>query len=66
MLIRVMYEDGRFDMVRNDILDILMANMKIKKIRRGTGWVDVGRDEVRQSLGIPWDGEERRAPWPIN
>ncbi len=66
MLIRVMYGDGRFDMVRNDTLDILIANMKIKKIRRASGWVDVERDEVRKSLGAPWGGAERRAPWPIN
>ncbi len=66
MLIRVMYEDGRFDMVRNDMLDILVANMKIKKIRRASGWVDVERDQVRQSLGVPWEGQERRAPWPLH
>ncbi len=66
MLIRVMYGDGRFDMVRNDMLDILVANMKIKKIRRASGWVDVERDEIRQSLGVPWDGLEQRAPWPMH
>ena len=66
MLIRVMYGDGRFDMVRNDMLDILVANMKIKKIRRSSGWVDVERDEIRQSLGVPWDGPEQRAPWPLH
>jgi hypothetical protein len=61
-----MYEDGRFDMVRNDMLDILIANMKIKKIRRVNGWVDTERDPIRQSLGVAWDGLERRAPWPVN
>ncbi len=66
MLIRVMYGDGRFDMVRNDMLDILVANMKIKKIRRASGWVDVERDEIRHSLGVPWDGLEQRAPWPMH
>ena len=66
MLVRVMYGDGRFDMVRNDMLDILIANMKIKKIRRASGWVDAERDQVRQSLGAPWEGEERRAPWPLH
>ncbi|MCF6179251.1 MAG: hypothetical protein L3J63_07665 [Geopsychrobacter sp.] len=64
MLVRVMYEDGRFDMVRNDMLDILVANMKVRKIRRSSGWIDVERDQVRHSLGIPWSGDERRAPWP--
>jgi len=64
MLVRVMYEDGRFDMVRNDMLDILVANMKVRKIRRASGWIDVAHDRVRRSLGLPWSGEERRAPWP--
>ncbi len=64
MLIRVMYEDGSFDMVRNDMLDILVANLKVKKIRRASGWVDVENDETRRSLGRPWEGPERRAPWP--
>ncbi len=64
MLIRVMYEDGSFDMVRNDMLDILVANMKVKKIRRASGWVDVETDQTRHSLGRPWEGQERRAPWP--
>ena len=65
MLVRVMYGDGRFDMVRNDMLDILIANMKVQKIRRACGWVDVGRDQVRHSLGESWEGPERRAPWPL-
>ena len=64
MLVRVMYEDGRFDMVRNDILDILVANLKVKKIRRASGWVDVEEGQIRHGMGTAWDGEERRAPWP--
>ena len=64
MLVRVMYEDGSFDMVRNDMLDILVANLKVKKIRRNTGWVDVESGQIRKSLGNEWDGQERRAPWP--
>jgi hypothetical protein len=61
-----MYKDGRFDMVRNDMLDILVANMKVSKIHRASGWVDVERDpeHVRRSLGRSWNGDERRAPWP--
>lgn len=64
MLVRVMYEDGSFDMVRNDMLDILVANMKVKRIRRSSGWIDVEHDRIRQGVGEPINGEERRAPWP--
>lgn len=64
MHVRVMYEDGSFDMVRNDMLDIMVANLRIKKIRRNTGWVDVENDQIRTSLGEEWNGQERRAPWP--
>lgn len=66
MLVRVMYEDGSFDMVRNDMLDILVANLRVKKIRRNSGWVDVDSGEIRNSLGRAWSGPERRAPWPEN
>lgn len=66
MLVRVMYEDGIFDMVRNDVLDILVANKRVKKIRRSSGWVDVESDPIRNSLGKNWSGPERRAPWPKN
>ncbi len=64
MLVRIMYEDGSFDMVRNDMLDILVANQRVKKIRRQSGWIDVESGQIRHSLGKPWDGLERRAPWP--
>ncbi len=64
MLVRVMYEDGSFDMVRNDMLDILVANLKVKKIRRTSGWVDVDHDQIRRGFSTEWQGEERRAPWP--
>lgn len=64
MLIRIMYGDGSFDMVRNDMLDILVANMKVRKIRRSGGWVDLDSGQTRHSLGKHWEGHERRAPWP--
>ena len=66
MMIRVMYPTGDYDMVRNDILDLLVANHRVKKFKRSDGWVDLDRDVSRLRIGTSsdWDGDERRAPWP--
>lgn len=66
MMIRVMYVNGDYDMVRNDVLDILVANQRVKKFKRTSGWVDVEQESNRLRVGSNsyWDGLERRAPWP--
>ena len=66
MMIRVMYPNGDYDMVRNDVLDILVANQRVKKFMRTSGWINVEEDSARLRVGSnpDWEGLERRTPWP--
>ena len=60
MMIRVMYSDGRFDMVKPNLLDDLIAKQSVTSFKRTTGWAVVGRDAIRTANGSPYDGVERR------
>lgn len=51
MMIRIVYQDGRFDMVRPESLDPLIAAGSITHFRRSTGWVTLGKDPVRDPEG---------------
>lgn len=60
MMIRVMYSDGRFDMVKPSLLEQLLKQEAITSFKRSSGWVVVGRDPTR-GLGDPgYNGVERR------
>lgn len=63
MMIRVMYPNGDYDIVRNDILDLLVANQRVKKFKRSSGWIDIERENarLRAASNPDWDGVERRA-----
>lgn len=65
MMIRVMYPNGDFDMVRGDVLDILLARNRVKKFMRSSGWIDPERDRVslRRGSASGWRGAERRASY---
>lgn len=60
MLIRVMYSDGRFDMVKPNILNNLLGKQAVSSFKRDSGWVVVGRDTVRCSGQSTYRGIERR------
>ena len=59
MLIRVIYRDNTYDMVKPLLLDTLMAENKIKKFRRSEGWATVGINRMRGTGGYH-DGYEKR------
>ena len=61
MLIRVMYSDGRFDMVKPNILDDLLERQTVTSFKRATGWAVVGRDPIRGVGGSRYGGQERRS-----
>lgn len=63
VLIAVQYRNGSFDMVKEAMLDKLIAEQKISLFRRESGWVVVARDPVRRrnSSGRYYMGIERRA-----
>jgi hypothetical protein len=61
MLIRVMYDDGRFDMVKPQHLDSLLQNNSVTSFKRNEGWVVVGRDAIRDSRPAQeYNGPDRR------
>jgi hypothetical protein len=59
MLIRILYQNGKFDMVKPSILDELIASGKLKNFFRSEGWVTIGIDSTRGMDGI-YEGPERR------
>ena len=61
MMIRVMYSDGRFDMVKPNLLDDLLERQTVTSFKRSTGWAVVGRDPIRGRGGSSYGGQDRRS-----
>lgn len=62
MMIRVMYHDGRYDMVKRWALDMLIDQKKIQGFLRSSGWVRIGIDPVRSPRNANYQGHDRRIP----
>ena len=62
MMIRVMYSDGRFDMVKPSLLDDLIQKQTVTSFKRNSGWAVVGRDPIRSKGRGNYRGLERRLP----
>ena len=61
MLIRVIYDDGKFDMVKPQMLDKLLEANKVNSFKRHSGWVVIGRDVLRNSRSAnDYKGQNRR------
>ena len=61
MLIRVMYNDGQFDMVKLQMLDTLLETKRVTSFKRDEGWTVIGRDTTRGNLRSQgYQGLERR------
>lgn len=61
MLINIMYQAGGFDMVKPQMLDILLREKKVARFKRSEGWAVVGHDPIRDSRGpVIYRGDERR------
>ena len=52
MLIRVIYDDGRFDMVTPQTLVTLLQNEKVNSFKRNGGWAVVGQDAIRRGSQV--------------
>jgi len=64
MLIRVMYLDGRYDMVKPALLDRLIEEQKLSRFLRASGWAVVGYDSLRRTRNfVDYQGPERRTVW---
>ena len=60
MMIRVMYNDGKYDLIKQSMLDMLLASCKLTGFMRSNGWAIVGRDPIRGVGGISFQGQDRR------
>jgi hypothetical protein len=60
MLIRVLYQNDKYDYVADFVLDELIATGKVKKFQRSDGWVTIGQDAIRGVGGNRYGGPERR------
>ena len=47
MLISVIYQNGRHDMVKDFMLGKLIETAEIIQFKRKDGWVDINKDKVR-------------------
>jgi len=59
MVIRVMYHNMKYDMVKASSLDELISSGKIKKFLRSEGWAIIGISPIR-GFGGNYEGSERR------
>ena len=60
MMIRIILEDGSYDMVKAFRLDDLLPTGKVAKFQRSSGWVTVGVDSIRTQSSRTHTGPERR------
>jgi hypothetical protein len=60
MLIRVIYLNGTFDMVKPHALARLIDSMRISRFKRRDRWVHLWRDPVRRRQSDEYSGPERR------
>ena len=59
MLILVVYDDGTHDLVEPYLLDYLITTGRVVQFCRSSGWIRIGRDQIRRG-GSEYDGTERR------
>ena len=52
--IRIQYRNGKFDMIKSQMLDYFIKSKEVKKFYRFIDkiWVDVDTDEIRQSEDV--------------
>jgi len=62
MMVRIIYHDNRYDMVKSTRLDDLISSNAVAKFERSSGWVTIGVDPVRTPKSRqPYTGQERRS-----
>ena len=63
MLIRVIRNDSRYDMVKEHQLDNLIERGEVVKFQRSSGWVTIGIDPIRKARqAVRLDQDRRRLP----
>lgn len=59
-MIRVIYRDGKEDLVTQKFLDILLFVGEVQMFQRNDDWVVVGVDPIRLESRQIFTGEDRR------
>jgi hypothetical protein len=59
VLIKVIYQNDKFDMVKPSIFEELLPSGKLKKFFRSGSWATMGIDPIR-GMGGSYEGPERR------
>ena len=63
--IEVITKGGSYQHLTPYVLDILLANNKVIKFKRSTGWAIVGVDPIRlkerRLASLPFAGQDRRS-----
>ena len=63
--IEAILTDGSFHLLTPKVLDVMLANNRVSRFRRSSGWVNVGCDPIRVGIrreaNLPYHGPERRA-----
>lgn len=59
MMIPVIYQNGRHDMVKDFLLTKLIDQEEISQFKRSEGWVDIKKGKLRRTTGH-YFGPERR------
>ncbi len=63
MLIRVIRNDSRYDMVKEQQLENLIERGEVVKFQRSSGWVTIGIDPIRKARqAVRLDKDRRRQP----
>ena len=61
MLIPVMYQNGKHDLVKEFMLSRLIDERDIVKFKRSNGWINISTDNIRNTdTRSFYNGEERR------
>ena len=62
MMVRILYHNNRYDMVKSTRLDDLISSKSVAKFQRSSGWVTIGVDPIRSpKSSLPYNGPERRS-----
>ena len=66
MVLRVKFEDNKYDYVSNEVLGELIRRKEIAMFYRPSEkrWIDIAVDPVRRESGVFYIGPERRFPPP--
>jgi hypothetical protein len=68
MVLRVKFDDEKFDYVSSQAIDDLIAQKQITMFYRPSEkrWISIGIDPVRRKSGVFYIGPERRTPPPAD